>query len=78
MVKYVGFSMLRSFNHSTNEQRNKFTSITDPWDWYIYLHETHKKSAIHVGTYTMQPWILWDMDFQKLMNNMFDLKGEQK
>ena len=23
--------------------------ITDPWDWYIYLHENHKKSTIHVG-----------------------------
>ena len=23
-----------------------------PWDWYIYLHENHKKSTIHVGKYT--------------------------
>ena len=26
---------------------------------YIYLHENHKKSSIHVGKYTIVPWILW-------------------
>ena len=24
----------------------------DPWEWHIYLHWSHKKSAIHVGKYT--------------------------
>ena len=26
--------------------------MTDPWDWYIYLHENHKNAAFHVGKYS--------------------------
>ena len=26
--------------------------MTDPWDWYIYLHEYHKNPTIHVAKYT--------------------------
>ena len=33
----------------------------NPWDWYIRLHENHKKSSIHVAKYTIVPWILGPM-----------------
>ena len=26
---------------------------------YIYLHEHHKKSTIHVGNYTIYTWMVW-------------------
>lgn len=35
----------------------------DPCDLYIYLLILKKTSIIHVGKYTVVPWILWDSDF---------------
>ena len=33
----------------------------------FYLHENPKKSTIHVGKYTRQPWILWGMKTSDLV-----------
>ena len=33
--------------------------------WYIYLHENHKQSTIHVGKYIYHGWMVWEIPIDK-------------
>ena len=54
------------FFHNTHwrvlvEENMMMYDPNKPWDWYISLRESHKKSTIHVGKYTNRPmgWYGW-------------------
>ena len=42
--------------------------------WYIYLHAWLIFYGFHVGKYTGQPWILWEMTYLKVKIDGTDTK----